>query len=166
MTGLNDWHRGGEMQKPAKLFLGILTLWPIVYVFLFIAFFFSAVLFGPGPAESGSGMQPAMAVLLILHLLTMVLILALTVFYIVDIFRNERVDKDKKVLWAVVIFMANAFAMPVYWYLYFWKQPSLASPSTPGQLNSANTASWTNAANAQRQPEQYVPPREPPNWRE
>ena len=154
------------MQKPTKLFLGILSLWPIVYVCLFIAFFFSAFLFGPGSAETGSGMPPAMAVILILHLLTMVLILALTVFYIVDIFRNERVDKDKKVLWAVVIFMANAFAMPIYWYLYFWKEPSLASSPAPGQLNSANTASWTNEANASRRQEQYVPPREPPNWRE
>jgi hypothetical protein len=154
------------MQKPTKLFLGILTLWPIIYVCLFILFFFSAILFGPGPAEPGSGMQPMMAFILILYLLTVILILALTVFYIVDIFRNDRVDKDKKVLWAVVIFMANAFAMPVYWYLYFWREPSLATSPTPGQLNSANTASWANEANASRQHGQYVPPSEPPNWRE
>ena len=154
------------MQKPAKVALGIATLWPIIYMFLFSAFFFSAFLFGPAEPGTGAGMPPAFAVIFGLHLLTMLFILALTVFYIVDIFRNDRVEKDKKALWAIVIFMGNAIAMPIYWYLYIWKEPSLAS-STPGQLPGVNTASWTNDANATRQQQsEYVPPREPPNWRE
>ena len=42
------------------------------------------------------------------------------------------VPQDKKALWAVVIFMGNALAMPVYWYLYIWKplrHEPLAPPS-------------------------------------
>lgn len=35
------------------------------------------------------------------------LIMGLTVFYMVNVFRNDRVEKDKKVLWAVVLFMGN-----------------------------------------------------------
>jgi hypothetical protein len=156
------------MQKPAKVLLGVATLWPIVYVFLFIAFFFSAFLFGPGTAETGtgSGMPPLMALLFVLHLLTMVFILALTVFYIVDIFRNDRVEKDKKALWAIVIFMGNAIAMPIYWYLYIWKEANIGGPPPPDQLYSGSTTSWTNEANASRRQEQYVPPSQPPNWRE
>ena len=154
------------MQKPTKVLLGVATLWPIVYVFLFMAFFFSAIFFGPGPAPSGSGTQPLMVLFVGVHLLTMVLILALTVFYIVDIFRNQRVDKDKKALWAVVIFMGNAIAMPIYWYLYIWKEANVASPPSAGQLNSVNTSSWTNEANTSRTQGQYVPPSQPPNWRE
>ena len=157
----------GEMQKPAKVVLGVATLWPIVYVFLFMAFFFSAIFFGPGPAEPGSGVQPLMALFVGVHLLTMALILGLTIFYIVNIFRNERVEKDKKALWAIVIFMGSAIAMPIYWYLYIWKEANVASlPPPPGQLNSVNTASWANDANASRAQEQYVPPSQPPNWRE
>lgn len=154
------------MQKPTKVILGVATLWPIVYVFLFMALFFSAILFGPGPAESGSGTHPLMALFVGVHLLTMLLILALTVFYIVDIFRNERVEKDKKALWAVVIFLGNVIAMPIYWYLYIWKAANVASPPSPGQLYSVNAASWTNETNAPRTQEQYVPPSQPPNWRE
>jgi hypothetical protein len=153
------------MQKPTKVLLGIASLWPLVYMFLFFAFVF-LMAFRLGPSD-GAGIPPAMAVVFGLHLMTMLLILALTVFYIVDVFRNERVDKDKKALWAIVIFMGNAIAMPIYWYLYFWKEPSPANQVFPGQLNSVNTAGWTNEARGARQEqEQYVPPPQPPNWRE
>src|SRR5687767_12045275 len=111
------------MQKPTKVLLGIASLWPIFYMFLFFVFVFSMA-FGFRGSEPEPGIQPMMAVVFGLHLLTMLIILALTVFYIVDVFRNERVDKDKKALWAIVIFMGNAIAMPIYWYLYFWKEPS------------------------------------------
>ena len=154
------------MKKSTNILLGVATIWPVVYFVLFIFLFFTAIAFRPGPAPPGSGTQPAFVVLVAVHLLTMLLIMGLTIFYIVDIFRNDRVDKDKKVLWAVVIFMGNAIAMPIYWYLYFWRGPNVATPPLPGQLNTANTASWTNQANTSRAQEQYVPPPQPPNWRE
>jgi hypothetical protein len=93
----------------------------------------------------------------------MLAIMALTVFYIVNVFRNERVDKDKKVLWAVVLFMGNMIAMPIYWYLYIWKEPAVTSAPLP--LNSADTSSWVNNANASQKQSDYVPPSEMPNWR-
>ena len=154
------------MTKPAKVLLGVATLWPIVYTFIFIAFFFSAFFWAPGNPETGTGMPPAMAVFFALHLLTMLFILALTVFYIVNIFRNERVEKDKKALWAIVIFMGNAIAMPIYWYLYIWKEANAGGPPPPDQLHSGSTTSWTNEANSSHRQEQYVPPPQPPNWRE
>ena len=156
------------MQKPTKVLLGIATLWPIIYMFLFFAFVFSMALGlrGGDNIEPG-GIQPMMALVFGLHLLTMLIIMALTVFYIVNVFRNDRVEKDKKALWAIVIFMGNAVAMPIYWYLYFWKEPSTAHHVLPGQLNEVNTAAWTNEARASRhEQQQYAPPSQPPNWRE
>ncbi len=114
-------------------------------------------------------MPIAFAVIFALHFLTMLFILALTIFYIVDIFRNNRVEKDKKALWAIVIFMGNAIAMPIYWYLYIWKEANVGGPSPPDQLHSGSATSWTNEAShsgASRRQEQYVPPSQPPNWRE
>ena len=152
------------MQKPTKLFLGVATLWPIVYVFLFFVFIFSTILSGP---ETGEAFGRKFALIFGLHLLTMLIIMALTVFYIVDIFRNNRVSKDQKALWAIVIFLGNAIAMPIYWYLYLWKEPSVASSFPPGQLNSPDTSSWTSDVKASRPAEkEYVPPSQPPNWRE
>jgi len=44
------------------------------------------------------------------------------IIYIIHIFKTEKVPQDKKALWAVVIFLGNMIAMPIYWYLYIWKQ--------------------------------------------
>ena len=148
------------MQKSTKTLLGIATFWPIAYMFLFFAFMFTMVL------SRGGAVETMFPLIFLLHLLTMILIMALTVFYIVDIFKNNRVEKDKKALWAIVIFMGNAVAMPIYWYLYFWKEPAVTTTFAPGQLGSADTSAWTSQPRVSREEsEQYVPPREPPNWR-
>lgn len=151
------------MTKPTKILLGLATLWPFFYMLLFFIFVFSSVLFLSSPG-SESGEPIAFVTLFVLHLITMFWSLALTVFYIVNVFRNERVDKDKKVLWAVVLFMGNMIAMPVYWYLYFWKEPAL-SLSGPAALGSGDPNVWVNDAKASSEQHQYVPPPEPPNWR-
>jgi glucan phosphoethanolaminetransferase (alkaline phosphatase superfamily) len=151
------------MQKSTKLLLAAASLWPFVYIIIFFLFTFSTMLLGP---TMGDAMPPVMIVFFATHFLTMVLILALTVFYIVDVFRNDRVEKDKKVLWAVVIFMGNMIAMPIYWYLFIWKEAAVAVPPPPAQLNSSDRSAWTNEVNASRpKQEQYTPPHQPPDWR-
>jgi hypothetical protein len=152
------------MKRSNKILLGLATLWPFAYLILFFFIIFGSIffVFNTGDQESG----PPLFFLLIvpLHLLTMIWMIALTVFYMVNVFKNDRVDKDKKVLWAVVIFMGNMIAMPIYWYLYFWKEaPDSANPLP---LGSGDTSAWTNNANASTRQQAYAPPREAPNWRE
>jgi hypothetical protein len=86
----------------------------------------------------------------------------------VNVFRNDHVDKDKKVLWAVVLFMGNMIAMPIYWYLYIWREEK-GSPIVSNErnaLNNAEASSWMNDATAKEREKEYVPPVQPPNWRE
>lgn len=52
---------------------------------------------------------------------TAIWMLGLTVFYLTHVLRS-RFKTDEKALWALVLLMANAFAMPVYWYLYIWRK--------------------------------------------
>ena len=152
------------MNKGGKVLLGLATLWPFFYLILFFVFILSMVLLESG--GGGDGAPPIIALIFPLHLLTMLIIAALTVFYIVNVFRNNRVDKDKKALWAIVIFMGSVIAMPIYWYLYVWKEEPAAA-SAPGQLGSADSSAWTDEVRTQHsQTEQYVPPSQPPNWRE
>jgi Ni,Fe-hydrogenase I cytochrome b subunit len=153
-----------KLQKSTKILLGVATLWPFAYMILFFGFIFSSILFRP-TVGAESGIQPVFALIFGLHLFTMLVILALTIVYIVDVFKNDRVEKDKKALWAIVIFMGNMIAMPIYWYLYIWKDPPVASQFSPAQLSNADSSAWTNNATASRQEEQYVPPTQPPNWR-
>ena len=153
------------MKKSTKILLGLLTLWPFLYMILFFLFVFSTILFMPGQGREESGPPLFFVVFIALHLFTMLWIMALTIFYMVNVFRNDRVDKDKKVLWAVVIFMGSLIAMPIYWYLYIWKEAPAGSLPSASSLGSGDTSGWANDARTSNR-EQYVPPTQPPNWRE
>jgi hypothetical protein len=154
------------MKKPGKILLGLGTLWPFVYMILFFVFIFSSFLFMSGSRGQESGPPFLFVLIFPIHLLTMLWIMGLTVFYMVNVFKNDRVDKDKKVLWAVVLFMGNMIAMPIYWYLYIWREAPAEGVPAPLPLRSADTSGWTNDARASGREQQYVPPPEAPNWRE
>ena len=143
------------MSKPIKIALLLVSLWPFLYVILFFIFFISTAFYIGASDGKGADLPIGFAIIFCLHVLTMLLIMALTVFYMVNVFRNDRVEKDKKVLWAVVLFMGNMIAMPIYWYLYIWKEPAVA----PLPLRSAP------GGNAMDQ-QDFTRSREMPNWRE
>lgn len=147
------------MKQSTKLLLGAATLWPLVYMFIFFGAAFFSVLFR---REEPSALW---AVIIPLHLLTMLVIFALIAFYIVNVFRNDRVGKDMKVLWAVVIFMGGIIAMPVYWYLNIWRAtPAPASKSEPHFFGPAMQEPVVGTMVSRREAE-YVPPSQPPDWR-
>ena len=150
-----------HMKKPVKILLGLATLWPFIYMIFFFFVIFSSFFFMSNSQGQESGFPVLFMVIFPLHFLTILWIMALTVFYMVNVFRNDLVEKDKKVLWAVVLFMGNMIAMPVYWYLYIWKEPPGAS-LTPTLGASPDNSAWSNASS---HPEAFRPP-PPPNWRE
>lgn len=153
-----------SMTKTSKILLAIATIWPFLYTLLVFVFLFSFILFMPRDGSSEEASFPTLFILL--HLLTMLLIIGLTVFYMVDVFRNDRVDKDKKVLWALVLFMGNVIAMPIYWYLYFWQGGEARQiVASPKAIEIAKDYGWTGNATSKQQEKEYVPPPEPPNWR-
>jgi len=152
------------MKSSTKVLLGLASLWPFVYMILFFIFVLSSFFFLSPSTGKEFGPPVSFMVIFLLHLLTMLWIMALTIFYIVNVFRNERVDKDKKVLWAVVLFMGNLIAMPIYWYLYIWKEPAVTRPG-PSALSSGDQTVWVNNAKGSSEQPEYVPPPERPNWR-
>lgn len=157
------------MKKFTKILLAIATIWPFIYMIFFFLVVFSSLFLMPRSGSPEGGAFPSLFLLIFpLHFLTMLLIMGLTVFYMVNVFRNERVEKDKKVLWAVVLFMGSMIAMPIYWYLYIWredKEPAIVSNDRQ-VLNNAESFSRVNDATAKEREKEYAPPPQPPNWRE
>lgn len=101
------------------------TLWPILYMFLFMGMIFSQFMMMDFGGKAPTGEMPTMVKLIFpLHFLTMIWIFVLIAVYIRHVFRTEAVPQDKNALWAVVISCGNMMAMPVYWYLYVWKKQS------------------------------------------
>jgi hypothetical protein len=119
------------MKKLSALLLGLVTLWPILYIFIFMAFMFSQFMAVPmgqysGPEKTGTAfLLSSFGIIFSLHILTMMVIFGLLIYYIYHVFHNTAISQDKKALWAVVIFMGNMIAMPVYWFLYIWRQPKM-----------------------------------------
>ena len=110
------------------------TVWPFVYMLLFMGLVFGCLLWmqvGQGEAPARAGLPAPFMLLLVLHLLTVLDILGLLVFYIVHLFHTPLIESDRRALWAVVLFFGNLFAMPVYWYLYLWR------PLRPGAMARA-----------------------------
>jgi hypothetical protein len=112
-----------NLNKWSKILVGTLSVWPLLYIFVFfgfIAIMFVSMIGDGGQSQQPSGVPIAFAVLFAAHLGTILLLFALLVFYIVFLFKSDRVPQDKKALWAVVLFMGNALAMPVFFYIYVW----------------------------------------------
>jgi hypothetical protein len=104
--------------KPIRILILILTLLPFAHIIFFMSVFFMA-------ATNSHGMRDIVPILFFSHFATMIFMVGLIGFYISYIFKSPRVDKDKKALWAVVIFLGNMIAMPIFWYLYIWKDPEI-----------------------------------------
>jgi hypothetical protein len=110
------------LSRTAVLTVGALTVLPLIYLAGFIVLMFGMVFFeAVSSRPQATGFPLGFALLFLVHLAFMLLVFALMVFYVVHLFRTTEVGADKKALWAVVLFLGNMFAMPVYWYLYLWR---------------------------------------------
>lgn len=118
------------MKRAAKIILGVATLWPLVHLVLFFGFMVSQIfLFSQKGSRPPAAIEGWFYVLFALHFVTLLWIVALLIIYIVNVFKNDRVPQDKKALWAAVLFLGNMIAMPIYWYLYIWREPQQSSVS-------------------------------------
>ena len=103
---------------------------------LFMCAIFGIMISGFAGGGHSSGPPTAMLIIFPLHFLTMVEIIALLVIYIMHVFKTDRVPTDQKALWAVVLFLGNMVAMPIYWFLYIWREPKECKPEPVGGTNS------------------------------
>jgi hypothetical protein len=113
--------RGWDPSKPVALLIGVLSIWPGVYFVAFIG----SILFMFANAQNQRSMD-LFRVILPVHILTMLLMFALTAVYVVHVFKSERLTSDKRLLWVVVLFFGNIVAFPIYWWLYM--RPGAQAP--------------------------------------
>ena len=118
------------MTRSKAITLAVFAAWPILYMGLFMFAIFGMMMSDFSGGRNSSGPPTIMMIIFPLHFLTMLEIFVLLVIYIVHVFKTDRISQDKKALWAVVLFLGNMIAMPVYWYLYIWKEPSPSAPVT------------------------------------
>lgn len=128
------------MSRAKAIILAAFTAWPFVYMLFFFGMIATMVLNFP-PEEQTPGRPPFLFLIIFpLHLLTMIVIIALLVTYIVHLFNNDRVPKDQKALWAIVLFLGNTIAMPIYWYLFIWNNPQKSLPEHDAKDDATDPA--------------------------
>lgn len=109
------------IRKPLAIVIGLFTIWPLIYVGLFMVFLVvvAFTIFQHAPQhQSGPGIFPY---IIIPHVGTMLLMLALMAFYIVHVFKNPALKPDWRIVWTALLFFIFAFSGPVYWWLFIWR---------------------------------------------
>lgn len=146
-----------ELSRTQKVLLGAASIWPLVYIFLFIAIIIGFI------ALAQSGPQPILGtlfpVVMVVHLLTILLTFALTVFYIIHAVKNERLEGNMRIVWIVLFFFGGMIAHPIYWYLEIWRER--AGTRVPGHLTEHHWSERADSAHSSA----YTPPTEMPDWR-
>lgn len=109
----------------------VLTVFPIIYLMAFAVFFVWLVV----GLRSHPPVQPPHSFLAFfpLHFLVTFEIFGLLAYYLRDLHRSKRVPAERKPVWAMILLSGNVFAMPVYWYLYFWREAELVGPRPIGK---------------------------------
>ena len=120
-----------NLSKLSKVLVLVATLVPPLYMALFFAVL---LLSFTSPAK-----EPAIfrhfPLFFAVHVGVMLLIVVLLAFYIVFLFKTDRVKPELKALWAIVLFFGGPVAMPIFWYIHVW--PSTAMASGPGVVSGA-----------------------------
>lgn len=117
------------MRESTKYVLGAATIWPLLFSVFFVFFVISLFINPPFDtvAADGSVRMPAnFYLMMVLNMVTGFLTLGMMVFYIVHAVRNLELTQDRKVLWVLGLFFATILVMPVYFYIYFWREPQVA----------------------------------------
>jgi hypothetical protein len=121
-----------NLNKSAKIVLGILTFLPLLFLISTLGFFvfnFFSVFFSQEP-EMPMMLFSYLSYVLPYLFLIILLALGLFVFYIVHIIRNASLDTEKRILWIVVVFFAYGVALPIYWYIHIWKNNAAKATNT------------------------------------
>jgi hypothetical protein len=100
----------GTIRRLAKILLLIFGLLPYIYFILFFT------IVGPGERTTSLFFT-------VLFVLTAISIPGAFIFYVINVYRNKSVMKEKKHLCAALLFFGHIIVYPFYWYLYIWREP-------------------------------------------
>lgn len=99
------------LKKMAKMALLIFGLLPFIYFILFFT------IVGPGERTTSLFFT-------VLFILTAISIPGVFIFYVVHVYKSEKIIKDQRHLWAALLFFGNLLVYPFYWYFHIWREHS------------------------------------------
>jgi hypothetical protein len=105
-----------RLSRRQKVLLGVATAWPPAYMLVFATVMVTA--FVPAMRETGLLTTQVFPGLVKLHIAAMLDLFVLMPTYVFLAFKNDKISRDARPLWAVLLIFFNVFAMLVYYVLY------------------------------------------------
>lgn len=119
------------ISKPVRILIGIMTVWYAIYLILtligiliLVGVVFVALMQG---GESISNLRQllrqilSLDMMLPIHLCSLLLEVGLLVFYLVHTIKNTKASDAMRIVLGLGHIFLPFVAMPVYYYLYIWK---------------------------------------------
>jgi hypothetical protein len=114
-----------RLSKPIKILVGLGTAWLTIYPFLFLEVWLTMVLGMVFMSGSSNDSQPFFLIpffaIFPLHFLTIFLQFFLDVFYLIHVIKNTTASETLRIILGVGPFFLSFIAMPIYYYLYIWR---------------------------------------------
>jgi hypothetical protein len=120
-----------NISKPVKILIGILTVFAVLFPFFIMPVFMMFFIFSsgfpffdpksvPNPSDI-EAMLPFMFVFYPLMMCFSVVQLGLQIFYIIHEIKNKALTDTFRILFAIGTFLLPYVAMPIYFFVYLWK---------------------------------------------
>lgn len=125
------------MSKNRKLILGLLSILPIIMMFIYFVVLFSNFFYF-FPQLHNSGEFPSeffrhfLGILVIILLMTF-LHIGLLIYYIIHLVNNNSIDPTERIVWILIFVFAGMVGFPIYWYMRIWKAGTSADFTSAGK---------------------------------
>lgn len=108
------------MSKSGKLVVGIITIWPLIYIVIIFSIFLLSIpnIFSNSDPSSLNLIIPSTTVI---HFITFFLMIGLLIGYIRHVYRNNKVAPGDRLAWAAILILGSVISQFIYWYIYIWK---------------------------------------------
>lgn len=132
-TQITSQTKDAFTQTKASRALTVTTFWPISYMTIFVSFFLGVIVSLTVYSNLSVALPKILGrldvlivipfgVLLIVHIGTMLLLLGVYLYYLVNPFINSGVPQEQKIPWFLMILFGHIYVWPFYWYFnVLWK---------------------------------------------
>lgn len=114
---LSESYRRKFMKKTGAILLGLLAIEPALYVVFFMLFIFSHFL----TMSIGTDTFENIKYIFPFHFLTMILSVGMMIYFAIHALQSKLIESDKRIIWVLVLFFGNIYALPIYWFFFVFK---------------------------------------------
>lgn len=116
------------MTRTKKIWIGILSVLPMLSVFIFIIYMLTTFTTFPfAEMEDGDVPPPWVISRIIGFVITGVILaflhLGLMIYFIIHAMSNPQVKNEERIIWILVFIFINTIGFPIYWAIRIWPDP-------------------------------------------